>query len=341
MSKQLFDIDAFRAQPLPTEAEIMDSWQGDIKKPVVSVLCHTFNQEMYIEDAFRGFLLQKTSFVFEVIVHDDASSDGTSDIVREYAKQYPKIFKPIIQTENQYSQGKKPSLLSSAHAKGEYFALCEGDDFWIAEDKLMKQLEFILESTALLVIHPAYKYFNTGTFEVAYTHTAKYLTLRDVLDDSAEQFAPTASYFMHKSLLKVMPDWFSTAPIGDLFIEIQASLLGRISYMPNIKSVYRINAESSWSNDMDSNLDKPLNFHIGMVETLTKLKPSIPDEYKININNLFLKHLKCTSAYYAKKGETKASFEYLKKYVEEGGRINKSSLKTFIRVLLSSFVPRN
>ncbi|MGS0534560.1 glycosyltransferase family 2 protein [Pseudoalteromonas sp. SaAl2] len=147
MQDKSFNISDFRKKELPTEEEVIVNWQGDIKKPVVSVICLTFNQAKYIEDAFRGFLIQKTDFVFEVIVHDDASTDGTSDIVREYAKRYPKIFKPIIQTENQYSKGKKISLLSAAHAKGGYIAFCEGDDFWIESIKLQKQYDSMVKKT--------------------------------------------------------------------------------------------------------------------------------------------------------------------------------------------------
>ena len=72
---------------------------------MVSICCITYNQEEYIRDALDGFLSQDTDFSYEVLIHDDASTDGTADIIREYARQYPEIIKPILQTENQYAKG--------------------------------------------------------------------------------------------------------------------------------------------------------------------------------------------------------------------------------------------
>ena len=91
---------------------------------LVSVLCATYNQEQYIADALQGFVDQKTDFPFEVIVHDDASTDRTADIIREYEKKYPEIIKPIYQTENQFS--KNPGIVGyTMHqtAKGKYVAV--------------------------------------------------------------------------------------------------------------------------------------------------------------------------------------------------------------------------
>ena len=75
-------------------------------KPKVTIVCTAFNQKDFIAQALDGFVMQKTNFPFEVIVHDDASTDGTTDIIREYEKKYPDIIKPIYQKENQFSQGK-------------------------------------------------------------------------------------------------------------------------------------------------------------------------------------------------------------------------------------------
>ena len=93
---------------------------------MVSVICNTFNHEPYIAEALESFASQKTNFAFEVIVHDDASTDGTTDIVRGYAEKYPDIIKPIIETENQYSN-KAISItfdIDLPACKGKYLAFC-------------------------------------------------------------------------------------------------------------------------------------------------------------------------------------------------------------------------
>ena len=111
---------------------------------LVSICCITYNHEKYIRDAIEGFLMQKTDFPFEVLIHDDASTDGTADIIREYETKYPDIIKPIYQTENQYSKGIKISATYNyPRAKGKYIALCEGDDYWIDPYKLQKQVDFL------------------------------------------------------------------------------------------------------------------------------------------------------------------------------------------------------
>lgn len=139
-----FCIDDFRNVHLPSEEEIMRKWIGDNDKPVASVICITYNHELYVEDAIRGFLIQKTTFPFEIIIHDDASSDRTAEIIMNYANKYPKIIKPILQKENQYS--KAPiSVLSIPFkvASGDFLAFCEGDDFWFSNSKLENQVMFL------------------------------------------------------------------------------------------------------------------------------------------------------------------------------------------------------
>jgi len=276
MENKKFDLDAFRAQPLPTESEIIANWQGDIDKPVVSILCHMFNQEMYIEDAFRGFLMQKTDFVFEVIAHDDASTDSTSDIIKEYANRYPKIFKPVIQTENQYSKGAKPCLLSSPHAKGDYFALCEGDDFWIDESKLQKQyLALQKHSGVKLCFTTAYGLKNNGkTKKIAsYSNEPKVIITSKVVRGGGG-FMPTATLFMHKNIVLNMPSWFNDAPVGDYYIQIMGSLNEGALYLPCVTAVYRLNSIGSWtaSRNKAISAEKILSDRLSFINTLNQLK---------------------------------------------------------------------
>lgn len=112
------------------------------KEILVSVLCMTYNHESYIRQCLEGFVMQKTDFAFEVIVHDDASTDYTADIIREYEEKYPEIIKPIYQVENQYSkQYPNYETVVEPKLKGKYIALCEGDDFWNNDRKLQMQYD--------------------------------------------------------------------------------------------------------------------------------------------------------------------------------------------------------
>ena len=110
----------------------------------VTVLCLAYNHAKFIRKALDGFVMQKTDFPFEVLVHDDASTDGTADIVREYAARYPDIIKPILQTENQYSHGGAISRrFLWPRIRGVYVASCEGDDYWVDDRKLQKQADWL------------------------------------------------------------------------------------------------------------------------------------------------------------------------------------------------------
>lgn len=112
--------------------------------PLVTIRCITYNHEPYIRQCLEGFVMQKTNFPFEAIVHDDASTDGTAAIIREYAEKYPDIIKPIYETENQYSKhdGSLRKIMD-AHMRGKYIAICEGDDYWIDPLKLQKQVDLL------------------------------------------------------------------------------------------------------------------------------------------------------------------------------------------------------
>ena len=112
--------------------------------PVVSICCVAYNHVHFIRQCLDGFVMQKTNFPFEVLIHDDASTDGTQDIIREYEAKYPDIIKPIYQKENQYSKGVRVSLVYNySRVRGKYVALCEGDDYWTDPYKLQKQVDFL------------------------------------------------------------------------------------------------------------------------------------------------------------------------------------------------------
>ena len=121
--------------------------------PLVSIRCLVYNHEPYLRQCLDGFVMQQTTFIFEAIVHDDASTDGSAAIIREYAEKYPDIIKPIFEAENQYSKhGPIIKIMDDAmHPDSKYIAICEGDDYWTDPHKLQIQVDF-LES------HPDYSF---------------------------------------------------------------------------------------------------------------------------------------------------------------------------------------
>ena len=131
--------------------------------PLVSIFTLTYNHAPYIRQCLDGFLMQKTDFPFEVIVNDDASIDGTTEIVREYERKYPEIIKPIYHSENCFSKGERGfwSRYCLPKSRGKYIALCEGDDYWIDPLKLQKQVDFLEANPEYGLVHTYFNYVDT------------------------------------------------------------------------------------------------------------------------------------------------------------------------------------
>ncbi|MCC5937199.1 MAG: glycosyltransferase [Lunatimonas sp.] len=117
-------------------------WEDDTP-PLVSINCAAFNHSEFIQATLEGFLCQETNFKVEILIHDDASTDGTSEIIRSYEDRFPGIIHGIYQSVNQYSKGNKPSRINRDRSKGKYIALCEGDDYWTDPQKLQIQVDFL------------------------------------------------------------------------------------------------------------------------------------------------------------------------------------------------------
>jgi len=237
---------------LKTEEEIIASWKGDIEAPLVSICCLAFNHEAYIKDALEGFLIQETDFPFEILIHDDASIDRTADIIREYEAKYPKLIKPIYQTENQYSQGIKITpTYNFPRVKGEYIAMCEGDDYWISTDKLQIQVSHMInDSHCSLSFHRARieQEFDLGVNDLLTKDFGVEGTVgKDSLFFEGGSSAPTASMIFKSEVIKKLPRFFNISPVGDMPLKLMCSIQGSIYYFPEIMSVRRIGTPGSWN----------------------------------------------------------------------------------------------
>ena len=137
--------------------------------PLVSICCLTYNQALFIQKCLDGFLMQKTDFPIEILIHDDCSTDGTTEIIREYEAKYPDLIFPLYEEENQYQQGKAAEIdfYNYRRARGKYIAYCEGDDYWTDPLKLQRQVDFMEANPEYSVCFHDCTVFNTWSGEYA------------------------------------------------------------------------------------------------------------------------------------------------------------------------------
>jgi len=231
-----------------TEDEIIAKWDKKLGC-MVSIVCITFNHERFIDSAISSFLEQETIYPFEIIIHDDASTDNTANIIKNYLDKYPNIIKVILQTENQYSKGNKASDLCFRMAEGKYIATCEGDDFWCDSTKLNKQVGF-LEANPDYVIscHNAF-IIDENNNE---TSPSK-LTSEQMRDYNAEEliktdaFLLTLSWVFRNIIDSNIPEKRNVVN-GDTFMISLLGLYGKSKYHSDIKpAAYRVHSNGIWS----------------------------------------------------------------------------------------------
>lgn len=231
-----------------TQEQIMQNWNGEI--PLVSISCITYNHEPYIVQALNGFLMQKTSFPFEVLVHDDASTDRTADIIREYEKKFPKIIKPIYQKENQYSKGftAVTATWNFPRAQGKYIALCEGDDYWIDENKLQKQVDFLESNPEYGMCYTKSKQFLQEKGRYGKKTFGKKINSYDDIFVNGNRI-PTPSVVCRKELMSEFLEKFSSQSkkwiMGDLPLWLFIFKNSNVKFLNQETCVYRVLKESA------------------------------------------------------------------------------------------------
>ena len=217
---------------------------------LVSISCSTYNHEKYIVDAIEGFLMQKADFKFEILIHDDASTDKTAEIIREYEKKHPDLIKPIYQTESQYSKGIKVSNFNRKRAQGKYIAICEGDDYWIDSLKLQKQVDFMNNHPECSMCFHAAKILNVKNnayIGLIRPYNKTFVLSNKKLFIGGGGSTPTASILYKKELTNVLPDFYYSSPVGDHALALFLSSNGSIGYIDEVMSVRRLWVPSSWN----------------------------------------------------------------------------------------------
>lgn len=220
-----------------------------MKNPLLSIICITFNHENYISQCLEGFFMQKANFTFEVIIHDDASKDKTSDIIRKYENEYPKIIKAIYQTKNQFSKGINPLLFSFPWSRGRYIAICEGDDYWIDPYKIQKQVDFLEGNTGYGLVFTKASKLIQKTGEIG--ETIPLINHEETTEIDFESILvsnpiPTLTVMFRSVLLnKIDTSNISKFKIGDKFLWLEIAQKTKIGFLNENTAIYRVHEDSA------------------------------------------------------------------------------------------------
>ncbi|MDR0499888.1 MAG: glycosyltransferase [Coriobacteriales bacterium] len=235
---------------------------------LVSILCPTFNHSSYIRDALDGFINQNCNFGFEIIINDDASTDGTTDILREYQMRYPDVFRLNIQRQNQYQQGVRGPItrILLPMANGKYVALCDGDDYWTDPDKLARQVAYMeANPDCTLCFHPVQVINEVEKTKSIFPASEIEFTLGNLIKAN---FLQTNSA-MYRRMSDFVPTAKQIMPM-DWYLHLCHAANGKIGYINKTMAVYRIHSEGIWtalrkSDSMQFMLDHALpklRFHL-------------------------------------------------------------------------------
>lgn len=306
----------------------------------VSIICTCFNHEKYISQALDSFLMQKTNFKYEIIVYDDMSKDNSRKIIEEYRIQHPHVIKTIFPNENQKSQGINIIDEFIVHyLEGKYVAICEGDDYWIDENKLQKQYDFLeTHNDYSSCVHNTRLYnCNKNKFEgnISSLNVSREILLEEiVMNDFSKIKIHTSSFFMRSEYYIKRPYFFYLTPgVGDYPQKINLTLNSRMMYFKENMSVYRIfSGKSAWSTQ-----NKTKSKIIQNYENILKMLENIMENVESNKIHIFYKvYLITKLEIYLYKGYyNKIRKEPIKKIYDQSSFIKK--IKYLLKFLYIKF----
>lgn len=230
----------------------------------VSVLMLTYNQERYIEEAIRSVMRQQTDFVFELVIGNDASSDRTGELCRQWQQLFPEQIVLIDRTEN---LGLIQNFMQTyAHCRGKYVAICEGDDYWISKHKLQRQVNFLdTHPDYACCFHRVINYYeDRGTKSLS---NGGQKQDSNILDLARSNYISNVSACFRRNLFGPLPEWFAQVSTYDYALHLLNAQYGRMYYMKRPMAVYRQHGDAIWS---EAGMDKKLAIALTVRELLMK-----------------------------------------------------------------------
>lgn len=260
---------------------------------IVSICCITYNHEKYIEKTLDGFLMQEVDFPYEVLIHDDASTDNTQRIIQEYQVKYPNIIKPIFQVDNQYSKNIKINFTYNfPRAKGKYIAMCEGDDYWIDKFKLQKQVEYMESNPGCsLTTHAATIISEFGEVKktIVPSFSNRIFTIEEIINGGGGLF-PTNSMIFRSEFVKELPQFMYEVPVGDYPLTIHLASKGDVYFINDKMSVYTYMGENSWSMRMSRDTSLAVEYYRKSIDMMLKIDSHLLYEYTNLIKMRIIKY---------------------------------------------------
>lgn len=223
------------------------------EKVKVSVVCITYNQEKYVSKMLESLVNQKTSFRYEILIHDDASTDETPNIIRKYEKRFPNLIKAICNEQNQFALGKNPNIEQNyPRVKGKYIAYCEGDDYWSDENKLQLQYDSLEKNDDCSVCVHSVNCISEN--DTVLEQSFPIIEIPEGIILSNEYYKlelcktgwlfQTSSYFIRTSVVRKFVNDYkeNTYPVGDLPLILFSVAQGNCYYIKRFMSCYRMNS---------------------------------------------------------------------------------------------------
>lgn len=259
------------------------------EKIMVSIVCVTYNHKKYIAKAIEGFINQVTTFAYEILIHDDASNDGTLEILKEYENKNIRNFHVFYEKENQHAKGRLDEAINrmvEENAQGKYIAICEGDDYWIDNKKLQIQIDYMEKNPECVMTGHNGLWVDDKTFEISAANGfvgERDLNHGDIIRHKRGCF-PTASTIVKKENY-ILNEPFCNHSVGDWPRQLQAIENGRVHYFDRIMSVYNVNVSGSWTARMKENGKRKIIVGLEMIDLLNVLNMRWKGIYSDEIDN--------------------------------------------------------
>lgn len=266
------------------EKRVRDSYEipnhvlQKVEKPLVTIRTSTFNHKAYIEKCIEGVLMQKTDFPFEYIIGEDFSSDGTREIVMAYAQKYPEIIRVLTADYNVGSKANgRRCILAS---RGEYIAMCEGDDYWNDDCKLQKQIDALRKHPEIgFCFHPANQLdiFTGETSVVGNLSQTSCVFSQNKMIILGGGKCPTASIVYKRKYAPEILEFAKSAPGGDYIIQVICSEKGAL-YLNEKMATYRFGAPNSWTSRIKTDFEHRERTREKIMKTLETLEGHLPSK---------------------------------------------------------------